>query len=145
MSEQILEQLAEEIKDIKSSLGNMATKEDLASVATKEDLNNMVTKEDLASMASKSDLNHMATKDDLASMASKSDLDHMATKDNLVPIKDDLDELKRTVNRNYEQIALNSETLDALVQSNHRHEKIIETLSLRSNEHESDIRILKQR
>jgi len=49
----ILEQMQNEIKDIKA---NMATKEDLAGMATKEDLAGMATKQDIANMATIDDI-----------------------------------------------------------------------------------------
>ncbi|MEN1967523.1 hypothetical protein WMZ97_05525 [Lentibacillus sp. N15] len=117
MSEQILEQLVEEVKNIKNK---MASKDDLAAMASKDDL---------AAMASKNDLDQMATKDDLNSLATKSDLV----------------ELERKIDRNHKQIAKNTESLHTLTKDFPRHEKIIETLSLRSNEHDSEIRALKLR
>ena len=52
----ILEQMQNEIKDIKA---NMATKEDLAGMATKEDLAGMATKQDIANMATKDDIKRL--------------------------------------------------------------------------------------
>lgn len=89
---------------------------------------NMVTKTDLSLMATKDDLEHMATKSDPEGLATKHDLHYLTKK----------------VDRNFEQIAKNTEHLKKLCVNHKRQEKIIETLSLRSIEHESDLRVLKQ-
>src|SRR5699024_10378504 len=125
---------------------NMVTKTDLSLMATKDDLDQMATKSDLSLMATKDDLEHMATKSDLSLMATKDDLEHMATKSDLegLATKHDLHYLTKKVDRNFEQIAKNTEHLKKLCVNHKRQEKIIETLSLRSIEHESDLRVLKQ-
>ncbi|WP_199794662.1 hypothetical protein [Lentibacillus sp. Marseille-P4043] len=125
MSEQLLQQMVNEIKDIKS---NMAMKRDLEYMATKDDLSSMATKDDLSSMATKKDIESMATKDDLSSMATKKDIESMA----------------KQIDRNFEQIVRNSEKLNDLSNNQNRHEKILETLSVRSIEQEGKIRNLKQ-
>src|SRR5699024_10132778 len=97
----------------------------------------MATKDDLDQMATKSDLTLMATKNDLEHMATKSDLEGLAT-------KHDLHYLTKKVDRNFEQITKNTEHLKKLCVNQKCQEKIIETLSLRSNEHENDLRVIKQ-
>ncbi|MGY0691998.1 hypothetical protein ACW2QC_04295 [Virgibacillus sp. FSP13] len=86
MSEQLLQQMVNEIQYIKSS------------------------------MAMKRDLEYMATKDALSSMATKKDLESMANQ----------------IDRNFKQIVRNSEKLNDISDNQNRHEKILETLSVRS-------------
>ena len=69
----------------------------------------------------------MATKDDLKKMATKSDLGELGEK----------------IDRNHKQIVLNTEKLEQVTQKTDRHEKILESLSLRSNEQESEIRAIR--
>jgi hypothetical protein len=71
----------------KVDLAAAATKADLAAVATKVDLAAAATKADLATMATKADLAAFATKADLATMASKADLAAFATKADLAETK----------------------------------------------------------
>jgi hypothetical protein len=103
-----LEFLAKQFEGIYQRLDNTASKDDLAKMASKDDLISeiakMASKDDLiseiAKMASKDDLiseiAKMASKDDLkseiAKMASKDDLANFATKDDLTKFatKDDL-------------------------------------------------------
>ncbi|HEX6594332.1 MAG TPA: hypothetical protein VF095_07070 [Bacillota bacterium] len=152
MNDQLLQRLMKEIIDLKT---NMATKSDLSSMATKDDIEHMATKSDLSSMATKDDIEHMATKSDLSSMATKDDIEHMATKSDLSTLatkddlkglatKHDLNHLATKIDRNFKQIAKNTEQLKKLCVSYKRQEKIIDTLSLRSIEHESELRVLKQ-
>ncbi|MCY4135614.1 MAG: hypothetical protein OXG30_11990 [bacterium] len=61
----------------------LATKEDFAKFATKEDLTKFATKEDFAKFATKEDLTKFATKEDFAKFATKEDLTKFATKDDL--------------------------------------------------------------
>ncbi len=60
----------------KADIANMATKDDLVGLATKEDIKDMATKADLLRMATKEDIANMATKDDLLKVATKADI-HM--------------------------------------------------------------------
>ena len=55
----------------------------LPSVATKDDLARFATKDDLKGFAVKDDLARFATKDDLKGLATKQDLERFATKDDL--------------------------------------------------------------
>ena len=87
----------------------MVTKEDLAGMATKQDLeqavaimdDRMVTSQDLEGMATKQDLEAMATKQDLEGMATKQDLEAMATKQDLEAMvtKQDLNDAMMTILR----------------------------------------------
>ena len=86
----VMNYLAELTQEIKSIKAVMATKEDLAAMATKADIANMATKDDLAGMATKADIANMATKEDLAAMATKADIANMATKEDIRQIRAEL-------------------------------------------------------
>ncbi|GAB3794352.1 hypothetical protein [Virgibacillus kimchii] len=100
----------------------------------------MATKDDIKNMATKDDIKNMATKDDLAGMASKYDFDNMATKDDIQRLETKLDDHDGKIDRNFKQIAANSEKLQEYNTKNDRLEKIMETLSIRSIEQEGKIR-----
>ena len=74
----------------KQDLANSATKQDLANFATKQDLANSATKQDLANFATKQDLANSATKQDLANFATKQDLANSATKQDVAVLKSEL-------------------------------------------------------
>jgi hypothetical protein len=63
----------------KVDVADTATRTDLAGLATKADLIDMVVRTDIADMVRKADIADMATKTDLVSMASKADLADLAT------------------------------------------------------------------
>jgi len=92
-------------------------------------------------------LSSMATKDDLIGMASKDDLSGLATKDNIENLAANVQHLETKLNengnkidRNFKQIANNTEQLHELNSNSVRLEKIMETLSIRSIEQEGRIR-----
>ncbi|MBC7667833.1 MAG: hypothetical protein H7236_05080 [Gemmatimonadaceae bacterium] len=62
----------------KVDVANMATKTDIADMATKADLANIATKADIADMANKADLANMVTKADIVDMAKKGDVAELA-------------------------------------------------------------------
>ena len=66
---------AEALADEQISLlnSNLSTKQDLAHLATKDDVARCATKDDLANFATKDDVAKCATKDDLANFATKQD------------------------------------------------------------------------
>src|SRR5699024_2199214 len=97
----------------------------------------LATKDELDQMATNSDLSLLATKDELEQMATMYDPEGLST-------KHDLHYLTKKVDKNFEQIAKIMKHLQKMCVNHKRQEKIIETLSLRSIEHDSDLRVLKQ-
>ena len=73
LSERVAEILAEEHANLMYR-SDVATRTDIANMATKDDVARCATKEDIANMATKDDLARFATKEDFADMATKSDL-----------------------------------------------------------------------
>ena len=99
--EEVKTTLRQEIEEIRK---NMATKEDLKGLATKEELEEikrvMATKEDIKDMATKEDIKNMATKEDLKGLATKDDIKNMATKDDIkdMATKKDIKRLEVWIN-----------------------------------------------
>ncbi len=83
---------------------------------------------------------NMVAKDDLKYMATKDDLKSMATKDDMEQIEMKLNRNSEQNNRNFNQIVRNTEHLSDLFESKKRQERILEILSLRSIEQESELR-----
>jgi len=137
MNEEILHQIMNELKDMKSkmvtidAIENMATKKDLQLMASKDDIRNMATKEDLQLMASKDDIKNMATKKDLQLMASKDDIQRL---------EDKMDKHSEKININLRKIAKNTEQLNELSTTVKQHDQILEVLALRSIEQEGKLR-----
>lgn len=67
----------------------------------------------------------------------------IATKDDIQQVLNKIDESNANIDRNFEQIAFNTEQLSDLSRNHERQEKTLETLALRSIEYESELRTLK--
>ena len=86
LSEEVAEILAEEHANLMYRR-DVATKTDVANMATKEDVARCVTREDIANMATKDDFAKCATREDIANMATKDDVANLLTRDDLLEFK----------------------------------------------------------
>ncbi|MFD2759975.1 hypothetical protein [Lentibacillus juripiscarius] len=111
--ENMLQQLMDEMKDIKV---NMATKEDINYV--KKDIEQL-----------DGSVNYIQG-------------DIKQIKGNIKQLEEKIDQNAEGIDRNFSQVALNSEKLHCLYKSSERQDKSLETLALRSIEHETKLRNL---
>ena len=87
----------------KGELFALATKDELATFATKDELTALATKEEVATFATKDELTALATKEELATFATKDELTDLITKfDNMVNV---LSQLNDKINEAHTKIA----------------------------------------